>query len=96
LIRANAAKLSIAQQAVSQQSNEMIQMGISPKLPKFGCQNRREEVVRCEFRHTGLDGRAVSLQSRIGLFEADGNVWQTIPVICLQFGEHPLPRSREI
>jgi hypothetical protein len=71
-------------------------MAISPKLPKNCCQDRLEEVFRCEFRRAGLDGRAVSLQSRIGLFEADRNVRQTLPVICLQFGEHTLHRSREI
>jgi hypothetical protein len=71
-------------------------MAISPKLPKVCCQDRLEEVVRCEFRRAGLDGRVISLQSRIGLFEADRNVWQTVTVICLQFGEHPLPGSREI
>jgi hypothetical protein len=74
----------------------MIQMAISPKLPKFCCQDRREEVVGREFRHAGIDGRAVSLQARIGLFEADRNLQRTVPVICRQFGEYPLPRSREI
>jgi hypothetical protein len=71
-------------------------MTISPKMPKICCQDRREEVIRCEFRRAGLDGRVVSLQSRIGLFEADRNVRQTLSVICLQFGEYPLPRYREI
>jgi hypothetical protein len=74
----------------------MIQMAISPNLPKICFQDRLEEVFRCEFRRAGLDGRAVSLQSRIELFEADRNVRQTLPVICLQFGEHTLSRSREI
>jgi hypothetical protein len=74
----------------------MIQMAISPKLPKFCCQDRLKEIVHCEFRRSGFDRRAVSLQSRIRLFEAEKNVWQTMPVICLQFGEHPLPCSREI
>jgi hypothetical protein len=74
----------------------MIQMVVSPKLAKICRQDRREEVFRCEFRCAGLDGCAVSLQSRIGLFEADRNVRQILPVICLQFGEHTLPRSREI
>jgi hypothetical protein len=74
----------------------MIQMAISAKLPKFCCQDRREEVVRCEFRRADLDGHAVSLQSRIGLFKADRNVRQIVPVICLQFGEHLLSRFREI
>jgi hypothetical protein len=73
----------------------MIQMAISPKLPKFCYQDRLEEVVRCEFRRADLDGRVVSLQSRIGLFETERNVQQTVPVICLQFGEHPLFSSRE-
>jgi hypothetical protein len=74
----------------------MIQMTISSKLPKFCYQDRLEEVVRCEFRCAAIDGRVVSLQSIIGLFEAHRNVRQTVPGICLQFGEHPLPRSREI
>jgi hypothetical protein len=74
----------------------MIQMAISPKMPKFCCQDHLEEIFRCEFRRAGLDGRALSLQSRIGLFEADRNVRQTVPVICLQFGEDPVARSREI
>jgi hypothetical protein len=74
----------------------MIQMAISPKIPKFCCQDRLEEVVRRQFRHASLDGRAVSLQSRIELFEADRNVRETASVICLQFGEYPLSRSREI
>jgi hypothetical protein len=73
-IHANAATLPIACFAVSQRSNEMIQMAISLKFPKFCCQDHLEEVVRCEFRHAGLDDRVVSLQSRIGLFEADRNV----------------------
>jgi hypothetical protein len=71
-------------------------MSISLKLPKICCQDCLKEAVRCEFRRAGLDGRAVSLQSRIGLFEADRNVRQILPVICLQFGEHTLPRPREI
>jgi hypothetical protein len=74
----------------------MIQMAISPKLPEFCCQDRLEEIFYCEFRRAGLDGRAVSLQSRIGLFEADRNVRQTVPGIRLQFGEDPLSRFREI
>jgi hypothetical protein len=74
----------------------MIQMAISPKLPKIRCQDRLEEVFRCDFRRAGLDGRAISLQSRIGLFEVDRNVRQTFPVIYLQFGEDPLSHSREI
>jgi hypothetical protein len=74
----------------------MIQMAISPKLLKVCCQDRLEEVVRCEFRRAGLDGRVISLQSRIGLFKADRNVRQAVPVICLQFGEHPLSCFREI
>jgi hypothetical protein len=74
----------------------MIQMAISPKLPKVCRQDRLEEVVRCEFRRPGLDGRAVSLQSRIGLFKADRNVLQIVPVICLHFGEHSLSYFREI
>jgi hypothetical protein len=74
----------------------MIQMAISPKLPKVCCQDRREEVVRCEFRRAGLDGRVISLQSRIGLFKADKNVRQTVSVIYLQFGGHSLSRFREI
>jgi hypothetical protein len=74
----------------------MIQMAISPKMPKICCQDRLEEVFRREFRRASLDGRAVSLQSRIGLLEADRNVRQTLPVIYLQFSEHTLPRSGEI
>jgi hypothetical protein len=74
----------------------MIQMAISLKLPKFCCQDRLEEIVRCEFRGAGLDIRVISLQSRIVLFKADRNVRKTVPAICLQFGEHPLPHSREI
>jgi hypothetical protein len=71
-------------------------MAISPKLPKVCCQDRLEEVIRCEFRRAGVEGRVISLQSRIGLFKADRNVRQTFPVICLQFGEHQLSRFREI
>jgi hypothetical protein len=74
----------------------MIQMAISLTLPNFCSQDRLEEIVGSEFCNTGLDGRAISLQSRIGLFEADRNVRQTMSVVCLQFGEHPLPASREI
>jgi hypothetical protein len=71
-------------------------MAISPKLPKLCHQDHREEVFRCEFGPADLDGRAISLQSRIGLFKADRNVRQTVPVICLQFGEHALSSFREI
>jgi hypothetical protein len=74
----------------------MTQMAISPKLPKVCFRDRLEEVIGCEFRRAGLDGRVISLQSRIGLFKADRNIRQTVPVICLQFGEHPLSRFREI
>jgi hypothetical protein len=74
----------------------MIQMAISPQLPQICYQDRAEEVLRREFRRAGLDGRAVSLQSRIGLFQAERNVRQIVLVICLQFGEHPLSDSREI
>jgi hypothetical protein len=74
----------------------MIQMAISPKLPQIRYHDRREEVFGCEFRRAGLDGRAVSLQSRIGLFEADRNVRQTLPGICPPFSEQTLPHSREI
>jgi hypothetical protein len=74
----------------------MIQMAISLKLPKVCSQDLLEEVVRCEFRRAGLDGRVISLQSRIELFKADRNIRHTVPVICLQFGEHPLSRFREI
>jgi hypothetical protein len=74
----------------------MIQMAISLKLPNFCYQDRLEEIVRSEFCNADLDGRAISLQSRIGQFEVDKNVRQTVPVICLQFGEHPLHPSREI
>jgi hypothetical protein len=71
-------------------------MAISPKLPKVCCQDRLEEVVRREFRRAGLDGRVISLQSRIGLFKADRNVRKTVFVICLQFGEHSFSHFREI
>jgi hypothetical protein len=74
----------------------MIQMAISPKFPKFCYQDRREEVIRCEFDRVGLDGRAISLQSRIGLFEAHRNVRQTVPVIGRQFGKGRRSQSREI
>jgi hypothetical protein len=46
--------------------------------------------------HAGLDGRAVSLQSRIRLFEIDKHVQQTVLTIWVQFGWHQLFRSREI
>jgi hypothetical protein len=74
----------------------MIQMAMSPKFPKFCCQGRLEEVVRCELRRASLDSRTLSMQSRIGLFEAEKNIRQTVSVIYLQFGEHLPPCSREI
>jgi hypothetical protein len=54
-------------------------MAISLKLPKFCFQDRPEDVVRREFRRAGFDGCVVSLQSRIGLFEADSNVRKLCP-----------------
>jgi hypothetical protein len=71
-------------------------MAISPKFPKVCCEDRLEEVVGCEFRRAVLDGRVISLQSRIGLFEAHRNVRKTMSGIFLQFREDPLSRSREI
>jgi hypothetical protein len=65
-------------------------------LSQLGCQDRLEEIFRCEFHHAGLDGRAISLQSRIGLFKADRTVRQTVPVIWLQFGWNRPSRFREI
>jgi hypothetical protein len=74
----------------------MIQMAICPKLPEFWNQGRPEEVVPCEFHHAGLEGRAVSLQSRLAPFNANENVRRTLPAIWFQFSEHQFPRSREI
>jgi hypothetical protein len=87
-IRANAVTLLIAPQPVFQLSNVMIQTAICPKSPECWNQDRPEEVVLCEFHHAGLDGLAVSRQSRIVPFEADRNVCHIVPVIQLQFGEH--------
>jgi hypothetical protein len=74
----------------------MIQTEICLRQPKSSRQDHPREVFRSGFHHAGLDGLAVSLESRTGLFEVDKHAQQTVPAIWLQFCWHRLTNSREI
>jgi hypothetical protein len=86
----------IAQEPVSQISNETIQTAICSKSPEFWNQDDPSQRVRCQFDDVDLEGRAVSPQSGIRPIEVDTNVRQIAPGIWLKFDEHQLPSSREI